>query len=381
MKLQRAAAVFLERGEANRWPYLARQLAHVASGGVGRIATKFLNRTLHFPNGTRVIGIGSAALGGTGKTLVSIAYARQLAAQGHRVALVGHGYRGRVKQPMRCLGHEPVDLVGDDALVAARDLRDTSVQVWVGANRQQVMHCASEQAQVLVVDGVLQTKPRRLHRSVLVVDALAPWAAGACPPAGDLRLPARAAVAACDEIVVVQDALQKIPFSQVIARVFKPLSTHELSHLVKVRCAMFDICVRVHDGWDRGSRERLRQSAASTDLDLFLRQAHVAGSCFGLLSLMARPDRVAASLRARGIRIAHHWQGPDHGRLSRKDCRQLRQITHNQRLCGWFVSSKCLTHVEHFELDVPLFELALTTWLDPNHEAVLDCDHAFFNNS
>src|SRR5262245_42908207 len=57
------------------------------------LSARGLRRPLVLPPGVHGIGVGSAVLGGAGKTPVSVALVRALAARGERVALVGHAYR------------------------------------------------------------------------------------------------------------------------------------------------------------------------------------------------------------------------------------------------------------------------------------------------
>lgn len=156
------------------------------------------------PEGARVVGIGSAVLGGAGKTPLAVALARALAARGDRVALIGHAYRADPGRSRVVAIDDAVALVGDDALAAARLLVGASVPVIVAPDRQRAIdHAAALGFRVLIVDGLLQATPVRLAASILVLDATAPWGGGACPPAGDLRAPREALLAAADHVVAI----------------------------------------------------------------------------------------------------------------------------------------------------------------------------------
>ena len=161
-------------------------------------------RPLRLPVGMRVFGVGSAVLGGAGKTPLAVAVTRALADRGDRVALIGHAYRA---SPGRARVVDPGDavaLVGDDALSSARLLAGSAAPVIVAPSRQSALdHAASLGFRVVVVDGLLQAAPARLAGSILVLDAAAPWGGGACPPAGDLRAPREALLAAADHVVAV----------------------------------------------------------------------------------------------------------------------------------------------------------------------------------
>jgi tetraacyldisaccharide 4'-kinase len=176
------------------------RLAGLAAAAWGALAR--VERPLRIPAGVRLIGVGGAVLGGAGKTPVAISLARVLGSRAEPAALIGHAYHARPGRPRVVLPGDPVSLVGDDALAAARLLEGTSVIV---ASRRQdaVDHAAALGHRVLVADGLLQTTPRRLDAAVLVLDALAPWGAGACPPAGDLRAPRAALLSAADHVVAL----------------------------------------------------------------------------------------------------------------------------------------------------------------------------------
>jgi tetraacyldisaccharide 4'-kinase len=179
-------------------------LALAAASLWARVAAASVARPLHLPEGAHVIGLGGAVLGGAGKTPLAVALCRELATAGHRVALVGHAYRAhpgraRVVQP-----DDAVTEVGDDALACARLLAGGDVVVVVGRRRQEAIDLAASLGRcVLVVDGLLQTSPRRLQAAVLVVDGRAPWGGGACPPAGDLRAAPADLLAAADHLAAL----------------------------------------------------------------------------------------------------------------------------------------------------------------------------------
>ncbi|MEJ7733491.1 MAG: tetraacyldisaccharide 4'-kinase [Polyangiaceae bacterium] len=168
-----------------------------------------LQRPLRLPAGAAVIGVGGATLGGAGKTPLCVELARALAEGGAKVAVVGHAYRARPGRAQVVRPTDPVATVGDDALYAAGALASIGVPVVVAASRQDAVDRAARLADVLLVDGLLQARPRRLAASLLVVDAVTP-ATARCPPLGDLRAPWSALRAAADVVVrvVAEDAVE-----------------------------------------------------------------------------------------------------------------------------------------------------------------------------
>lgn len=150
-----------------------------------------------------VLCVGGATLGGSGKTPLALACARALAEHGRRVTLVSHAYRASPPaSPRRVAPDDDPAVVGDEALECARALGST-VTVLVARRREDAVEAAAA-ADVLVLDGPLQLAPRRATLSLLAVDADDPWGSGACPPAGDLRAPRQALVAAADLVVPVR---------------------------------------------------------------------------------------------------------------------------------------------------------------------------------
>ncbi len=172
----------------------------------GEVSARGLVRTLPVPPGVRLVAVGGATLGGSGKTPLAIACARELAAQGAKVVLVGHAYRARPGRARFVSPDDALAEVGDEALVAARALEAHGVRVAVAPSRALAVELAGRDAEVLVLDGVLQTSPVPASLSLLAVDAHEPWGyAGAVPPRGDLRAPIRALVAVSDLVVRVGD--------------------------------------------------------------------------------------------------------------------------------------------------------------------------------
>ena len=186
---------------------LARAAARVWEGASARRVV----RAVEFPAHVRVVAVGGATLGGSGKTPLAIACARELARSGARVAFVGHAYRARPGCPRVVRTSDPLQLVGDEAFVAALELESAGVPVVVGPDRASAVALAARIADVLVLDGVAQTQPVPATLALLAVDPEEPWGrAVAVPPCGDLRAPVEALLEAADAVVpVVED---DVPF-------------------------------------------------------------------------------------------------------------------------------------------------------------------------
>jgi tetraacyldisaccharide-1-P 4'-kinase len=191
-----------------------------------------------------------------------------------------------------------VSEVGDEALECAARLSPQGIPVVVAETRQQALDLALADADVVVLDGPCQTRPRRASLSLLVVDMGAPWGAGSCPPEGDLRAPKAVLLAAADRVVGigVGSFHSSLPFDR-----------------ATIASGGAWLGGRLLDWNDLRSRR------------------------IGLLTAMARPERVEAMLESHGVRPAVAIHGADH-RLSFSA----------PRSCGielWLCTPKARTHM------------------------------------
>jgi tetraacyldisaccharide 4'-kinase len=245
----------------------------------------------------RIVAVGGATLGGSGKTPLAIACARALYDLGARVALVGHAYHADPGGARVVTADDRVVDVGDEALLAATALRDTAIPVVVASRRALAVARASHLADVLVVDGLVQCHPRATL-ALLAVDAIEPWGrAGATPPCGDLRAPREALLAACDRIVSVGDT--------------------------PADAAVESPGVRLAE-----SRERLSWP-------------EVARLRVGLATALARPRRLLRFLSARGVTPCLVVSAPDHGSRA---SRALPSPDPGRPLDLWIATAKCAFH-------------------------------------
>jgi len=168
-------------------------------------------RTLALPPEAKVIGVGGATLGGSGRTPLAIALARALAELlgNDQVAFVAHGHGGRVRHARRVAVGEDAAEIGDETAIAASSLR---LPVFVGPRRETI-ELAARSAHVVVVDRLLQARPYRLACSLLAVNEAAPWGAFAKLPFGDLVAAPATLIAAADELVAIGGRLARERFT------------------------------------------------------------------------------------------------------------------------------------------------------------------------
>ncbi len=290
--VRRRVATMLERRA------LAGSVAELAARGWEHLADPI--RQVSLPRRAVVVGVGGPSLGGSCKTPVVIELARQLAQRGVSVAVVGHGFRGRGGAgPARRVAKDDLAArVGDDAVLCARELESCGVPVFFG-DRTQALALAASVARVVVLDGVLQTRPERLSLGLLVADE--PSALDApCPPAGDRRAARDRLLAAADVVVLGQE-------HPVGADLAGRQSSSFASYVTGIRCG-----------------------------DTVAPLSALVGRRVGLSLAVARPHRVVRAVHAAGIRPVWTELSPDHDRPRRG----------RHAVDAWLMTAKCATKLD-----------------------------------
>jgi len=280
------------------------------------VARRMVVRRIDLPPRARVITIGGATLGGSGKTPLAMACAAELAARGARVALVGHAYRANPGAARIVAPDDPLHEVGDEALLAARALGPAGIRVIVAPRRADAVALAARVADVLVLDGVAQTSPVRAALALLAVDAREPWGrGGAVAPRGDLRAPKAVLLRACDGLVTIAD------------------SSDTGADIAEDSEGMFG-------SW-RG-RATSRGAWVGGTLRTW---GDLAGLRLGLLCAIARPERVIHFLHERGILLRAVVRARDHGPVPASVFRRAaRTARGGLRIDLWLATQKCFVH-------------------------------------
>lgn len=170
----------------------------------------FLYRTgvlRRYPLGIQVISIGNVTAGGTGKTPVTEIFARTLAAEGRKVAILSRGYRRKEAPWWRRVFTQVVDppLVvsdgkrvlldsatgGDEPYMLASNL--PGVAVIVDRNRVKAGRYAVKRlgCDTLILDDGFQYQKLKHSIEVVLVDSTNPFGNGNLLPRGILREPIR----------------------------------------------------------------------------------------------------------------------------------------------------------------------------------------------
>ncbi len=163
--------------------------------------------------------IGGLTAGGDGKTPLAIAIAHRLKAAGERPALLTRGYRrrrGGTSSFIVDLTRHGADDVGDEALLLAR-----VAPTIVGSDRIASAALAERQgATVIILDDGFHSRRVTPDLTLIAIDSDYGASNGRCMPAGPLRAPLDAQLAAADMLVVIGDGL---PGRDIAARANKPI--------------------------------------------------------------------------------------------------------------------------------------------------------------
>lgn len=261
--LNTGVAASLERGTFDGW----------VARGVARLWARRAEvvRQVVLPEGVAVIGVGGATLGGSYKTPLVLALARALAERGESCSVVASGYRARLRAARRVRPADSAAEVGDEALWFSRALAPHGVPVVTGPERDAAIRLAASLAPRVLVDSLLQTRPVALALSILALDDERPWGAGECPPVGDLKASREALLGAADVVVRVGGG----------GSVF---------------------CV------ESGVAYADAASGSGAAIEL----ASLRGARVGLVTAIARPDRVVRALERAGVHPVEVLRFADH---------------------------------------------------------------------
>lgn len=160
-----------------------------------------------FPLGIQVISIGNVTAGGTGKTPVTEIFARTLAANGRKVAILSRGYRRKEAPLWRRIFTQVIEpplvvsdgrrllldsaVGGDEPYMLASNL--PGVAVIVDRNRVKAGRYAIKRlgCDTIILDDGFQYKKLKHSTEVVLVDSTNPFGNGHMLPRGILREPVR----------------------------------------------------------------------------------------------------------------------------------------------------------------------------------------------
>lgn len=258
----------------------------------GGLARKRLARAAPRANLPTIV-VGGLTAGGDGKTPLAMALAQRLIAAGERPALLTRGYRrrrGGTSSFVVDVTRHGADDVGDEALLLAR-----AAQTIVGADRIASAALARRLgATIVVLDDGFHSRRIAPDLTVIALDADYGAGNGRCMPAGPLRAPLDAQLAAADILVVIGDGERG---RDIAARANKPV-------------------VRAHLAPDSRAAEAMH------------------GARIVAFAAIGRPEKFFSLLETCGAEVAARIPFGDHRRFTPKDYERLSKLrqTHSARL-------------------------------------------------
>ncbi len=162
--------------------------------------------TVSYRSTVKVVCVGNLTAGGTGKTPVAIAIAREIAARGLKPVFLTRGYGGNVRGTAFVAPDDRATHVGDEPLLLA-----AVAPVIVSADRAAGARLAEEHGfDVIVMDDGHQNFVLEKDLSLIVVDGEAGFGNRRVLPAGPLREPITQGLQRADAVIVSGDGGQDL---------------------------------------------------------------------------------------------------------------------------------------------------------------------------
>lgn len=305
--------------------------------------------------GCLVVVVGNLTWGGTGKTPVVEKFARSLADQGRRVAILSRGYRSRSvplwKRALNWItkGQEPPpkivsdgttvlldsEVAGDEPYMLARNL--PGVVVLVDRNRVKsgafaIKHFGCD---TLVLDDGFQYMPLKGRLNLLLVDKSNPFGNGHMIPRGILREPVKHLRRASYVFLTKSDGVRDHELEETIREHNPEAEIIECAHVPK-------FLQRINDHDERHELSYLK------------------GRRVGAFSGIATPESFEAFLRRFGANLLYSKRYVDHYRFTNDDLDLIFEEAVNAGLDFVVTTEKDAVRIaQDMKFPIPLYYLRL----------------------
>ncbi len=272
-------------------------------------------RRLRWP----VVSIGNLSAGGAGKTPLTIALAKALAARGAHVDVLSRGYGRRSAVPLLVERDGTAEDFGDEPLVIARE---AEVPVYVAAERYEAGLLAERTSQSAAADETASQdfrvhllddgfQHRQLHRDLDILLLSGADLRDHLLPAGNLR-----------------EALRAAERSDVIAT---PLDEPEVADWIRSQ------------GWEK-TIWRLRRRMDVPQID---------GPVFAFCGI-ARPEQFFMGLERAGLRLAGRFAFPDHHGYTPRDLERIVAAARKANAAALVTTEKDRVRLDAMAASIPL---------------------------
>ena len=130
-----------------------------------------------------IVAVGSAMIGGSGKTPSVLFLCEQLKNMGYKPHIISKGYGGSASETIKVSEDMDYNLVGDEALMMSK-----YYPTWISKNKFNAFPLAKKDgADILVLDDALQTYSVYKNLSVYVYDSIQAFGNKLLIPSGPLR--------------------------------------------------------------------------------------------------------------------------------------------------------------------------------------------------
>ena len=362
----------------------------------------------------KILSVGNIVCGGSGKTPVTIALAKALAARGFRVAVSHRGYKGQLENRPQLIsdrkglisglpgsGESPYELAGDEAMLLAKELK--GIPVVVGKARRQAIRIVNTHfpdTDIIILDDSFQHLKVKHDADVIVFSDEVGIGNGFLLPAGYLREPLSSIKP--EHIVIINckrqrdtNSTRNTGFNRSVLPDSSGCAVNALDS--RSKSGMTEKVGGLDSRSKSGMTERVggldsRSKSGMTELRTGFKQVFQARSAITefisgtghslviellkqhpvlLVSGIAFPDSFEEMIRELGIEIFQHIKYPDHYKYSRKDVLDWISLIQNKELKYIMTTAKdSVKLLRYKELESVLVTAQLQTEFDEKEKLI-----------